>query len=150
MDACHVLLGRPLEYDRNVIHDGRKNTYTLNIKGQKVVLAPRKEGHSPTSASKSTNLLSMSRFLDAIKQESMIYALLPCGTIDTSECPAIPIAVQQLLHEFLELMPDDFPPRLPPCAIFSIGLISSQEHACLTDQPIALSSRKPKSCSVRW
>jgi hypothetical protein len=27
MDVCHLLLGRPWKYDRNVIHDGRKNTY---------------------------------------------------------------------------------------------------------------------------
>ena len=29
MDVCHILLGRPWEFDRKVIHDGRKNTYTL-------------------------------------------------------------------------------------------------------------------------
>jgi hypothetical protein len=29
MDVCHVLLGRPWQYDRNVVHDGRMNTYTL-------------------------------------------------------------------------------------------------------------------------
>jgi hypothetical protein len=26
MDVCHILLGRPWQFDRNVIHDGRKNT----------------------------------------------------------------------------------------------------------------------------
>jgi hypothetical protein len=26
MDVCHLLLGRPWKYDRNVIHDGRMNT----------------------------------------------------------------------------------------------------------------------------
>lgn len=29
MDACHVLLGRPWQYDRLVHHDGRANTYSL-------------------------------------------------------------------------------------------------------------------------
>jgi hypothetical protein len=29
MDVCHVLLGRPWMYDKNVIHYGRRNTYTL-------------------------------------------------------------------------------------------------------------------------
>jgi hypothetical protein len=29
MDVCHILLGRPWEYDRKEIHDGRNNTYTL-------------------------------------------------------------------------------------------------------------------------
>jgi len=27
MDACHVLLGRPRKYDRDVIHHGKENTY---------------------------------------------------------------------------------------------------------------------------
>jgi hypothetical protein len=26
MDVCHILLGRPWQFDKNVIHDGRKNT----------------------------------------------------------------------------------------------------------------------------
>jgi len=29
MGVCHVLLIRPWKYDRKVIHDGRKNSYTL-------------------------------------------------------------------------------------------------------------------------
>ncbi|GAV73772.1 Asp_protease_2 domain-containing protein, partial [Cephalotus follicularis] len=29
MDACHFLLGRPWQFDRSAIHDGRKNTYTI-------------------------------------------------------------------------------------------------------------------------
>jgi hypothetical protein len=24
MDVCHIMLGRPWKFDRNVIHDGRK------------------------------------------------------------------------------------------------------------------------------
>ncbi|GAV88725.1 Asp_protease_2 domain-containing protein [Cephalotus follicularis] len=29
MDACQLLLGRPWQFDRSAIHDGRKNTYTI-------------------------------------------------------------------------------------------------------------------------
>ncbi|KAI9184867.1 hypothetical protein LWI28_001955 [Acer negundo] len=29
MDACHLLLGRPWQYDRKVYHDGFKNTYSF-------------------------------------------------------------------------------------------------------------------------
>ncbi|KAE8707521.1 Detected protein of unknown function [Hibiscus syriacus] len=36
------------EYDRSVIHDRWKNTYSLSIKGKKIVLAPRWEGLTPT------------------------------------------------------------------------------------------------------
>jgi hypothetical protein len=34
MDVCHVFLGRPWKYDKNVIHDGRKNTYTPEKNGR--------------------------------------------------------------------------------------------------------------------
>jgi hypothetical protein len=47
MDACYLLLGRPWQYDRGVVHDGRQKTYTLSIKGKKVVLAPWREGLIP-------------------------------------------------------------------------------------------------------
>nr|XP_025608056.1 uncharacterized protein LOC112701524 [Arachis hypogaea] len=40
MDACHLLLGRPWQYDRRAIHDGFKNTYSFIKDGKKIVLAP--------------------------------------------------------------------------------------------------------------
>jgi hypothetical protein len=40
MDVCHILLGRPWKYDRKVIHDGRKNTYTLEKNGRTHTLLP--------------------------------------------------------------------------------------------------------------
>jgi hypothetical protein len=43
MDVCHVLLGRPWKYDRNVVHDGRMNTYTLENDGMTHKLLPIKD-----------------------------------------------------------------------------------------------------------
>jgi hypothetical protein len=40
MDVFHVLLGRPWQYDRDFIHDGRENTYTLEKNGCKHILFP--------------------------------------------------------------------------------------------------------------
>ena len=42
MDACHRLLGRPWQYDRKVIYDGFKNTYTFHKDGHKIILEPMK------------------------------------------------------------------------------------------------------------
>nr|GEW06827.1 hypothetical protein [Tanacetum cinerariifolium] len=42
MDAAHLLLGRPWQYDRRVIHDGYKNTYSFITNGVRVVLTPLK------------------------------------------------------------------------------------------------------------
>jgi hypothetical protein len=43
MDVCHLLLGRPWQYDRNVVHDGRMNTYTLEKNGRTHRLLPIKD-----------------------------------------------------------------------------------------------------------
>ncbi|KAM3283600.1 hypothetical protein P3S67_022398 [Capsicum chacoense] len=40
MQACHLLLGRPWQYDRSTKHDGRSNRYTLEKDGRKVALHP--------------------------------------------------------------------------------------------------------------
>ncbi|XP_062177060.1 uncharacterized protein LOC133881996 [Alnus glutinosa] len=114
MDACHILLGRPWQYDRSVVHDGRKNTYSLSIKGKKIVLAPRRDGANPTQVADNTNLLSLSRFLVEIEREDRIFALLPCGNSAVDEAPELLPEVQRMLSEFSDLMPKDFPPGLPP------------------------------------
>ena len=40
MEATHLLLGRPWQYDRNVLHDGLSNTMSFSFKGRKVILKP--------------------------------------------------------------------------------------------------------------
>ena len=78
MDACHLLLGSPWQYGRSVIYDGRHNTYTLSIRGKKMLLSPQWEGviHTPM-IEKGTNL-PMSRFLEEAEEEGVVYALMPC------------------------------------------------------------------------
>ena len=38
MDACHLLLGRPWQYDRHATHEGRSNTYSFWKAGRRHVL----------------------------------------------------------------------------------------------------------------
>ncbi|KAF7835788.1 Transposon Ty3-I Gag-Pol polyprotein [Senna tora] len=40
MQAGHLLLGRPWQFDRKVNHDGFTNRYTFEMKGRKITLAP--------------------------------------------------------------------------------------------------------------
>ena len=40
MDVFHILLGRPLQYDRNARHDDRRNTYELEKDGVKNKFIP--------------------------------------------------------------------------------------------------------------
>jgi hypothetical protein len=114
MDACHLLLGRPWQYDQGVVHDGQRNTYSLSIKGKKVVLAPRREGVIPIPvAKKGINLLSMSRFLEEIEEEGVVYALMTCengSKIDDD----VSVELREVLLEFVGLMPEELPLGLPP------------------------------------
>ncbi|PHU24845.1 hypothetical protein BC332_03177 [Capsicum chinense] len=40
MQACHLLLGTPWQYDRSSKHDGRTNWYSFEFNGQKFTLHP--------------------------------------------------------------------------------------------------------------
>ena len=47
MDACHLLLGRPWQYDRNVSHDGLKNMYSFVKDNVLIVLTALKQESKP-------------------------------------------------------------------------------------------------------
>ncbi|KAL4296921.1 hypothetical protein GQ457_12G014120 [Hibiscus cannabinus] len=40
MDACHLLLGRPWQFDKGTTHDGTTNRYSFMHAGKKITLAP--------------------------------------------------------------------------------------------------------------
>ncbi|KAK1694572.1 hypothetical protein QYE76_011269 [Lolium multiflorum] len=40
MTVCHMLLGRPWQFDKKVIHDGYSNAYTFTVKDKKFELRP--------------------------------------------------------------------------------------------------------------
>jgi hypothetical protein len=40
MTVCHLLLGRPWQYDRSSLHYGRTNQYTIKWKGKNLLLKP--------------------------------------------------------------------------------------------------------------
>jgi len=43
MDVCHILLGRPWQYDKKVVHNGLTNNYKFVKDGIKHMLFPIKE-----------------------------------------------------------------------------------------------------------
>ena len=40
MDASHVLLGRPWYFDREAMHEGKRNVYSFEMNGKKHILYP--------------------------------------------------------------------------------------------------------------
>jgi hypothetical protein len=69
MYVCHVLLGRPWQYDMNVIHDGRINTYTLEKNGRTDILLPIEEKKVKDEASASILLMSGKEILNEVKKK---------------------------------------------------------------------------------
>lgn len=58
MDVCHILLGRPWQFDWKSIHDGRRNTYTLEKDGNKHTLLPLKAEANGEAPGNSVMLMS--------------------------------------------------------------------------------------------
>jgi hypothetical protein len=69
MDICHLLLGRLWKYDRNVIHDGRMNRYTLEKNGRTHMLLLIKDKEVKPEVSNTILLMSGKELLTEMKKK---------------------------------------------------------------------------------
>nr|GEY50233.1 putative reverse transcriptase domain-containing protein [Tanacetum cinerariifolium] len=109
MDACHLLLGRPWEYDRNITHNERANTYSFLFDGVKITLMlnkPKELVNKPTGT-----LLTLSQLQDKLKMGDDVLVLIGKEVAKDSE---IPEATIPLLEQFSNVFPDELPDGLPP------------------------------------
>ncbi|CAA7050007.1 unnamed protein product [Microthlaspi erraticum] len=130
MDAGHIILGRPWQSDRRVIHDGFTNRYTLLHEGRKTTLIPLSPQEvyedqlqlagkevKPPKSPKPKNFLvkpkQVKRSLNLNKPFLLfIYKEHLIGLTHTP--PEIPSELAQLLQDFSDVFPEDSPPGLPP------------------------------------
>jgi hypothetical protein len=112
MDACHILLGRPWQFDRRTFHDGFKNTYSFEKDGTKVTLAHLKMLATPKSSKgEESNLLSIYEVERVLTECWEGYALVVVEKKDPIE---IPLILQPLLEKFPYVISEEFPLGLPP------------------------------------
>ena len=90
MDACHLLLGRPWQYDRKFNHDGRNNTYMFWKDGSKVFLFPLKD------EGKIENMLWETELVKEMKETRFFYKLIVQK--GAKEDMLIPIEVAKVLE----------------------------------------------------
>lgn len=104
MDVSHIILGRPWQYDREVIHNGKMNTHSFLFQGRKITLLPSLvTDHAATSTTPPTapkqNLLiiSKSQFEEELRESSPLFALVsvdttpvPCVDVPPSSFPSLP------------------------------------------------------------
>ncbi|XP_024015852.1 uncharacterized protein LOC112089109 [Eutrema salsugineum] len=125
MQAGHLLLGRPWQFDRETKHDGRTNMYTLMHNKRKVSLAPLTPSQvhelqmqmlkEKESISKSNFLVQPSyvRKVFAAKHTMllMIFKELLSAGLGGLELPP---EITDLLDRFKDVFPEEMPEGLPP------------------------------------
>jgi hypothetical protein len=110
-------LGRPWQFDRNVIHDGMKNTYTLEKNGRTHMLLPIEEKKVKEEAITSILLMSGKEFLkEAKKGQEMQFVVVrkPRVVLTSTTMDDFPEEVQELLDNFVDIVVDEMPNSLPP------------------------------------
>jgi hypothetical protein len=117
MDVCHLLLGRPWEYDRNVVHDGRMNTYNLEKEGRTHRLLPIKDKEVKMEVSNTILLMSGKELLTEVekKEDPQFFVVRkPRIVLTSTRVDDLPNEVQELLEEFTDIILDELPHSLPP------------------------------------
>jgi hypothetical protein len=117
MDVCHLLLGRPWQYDRNVIHDGRMNTYTLEKNGRTHRLLPIKDKEVKLEVSNTVLLMSGKELLTEMekKEDPQFFVVRKSRIVLTStRVDDLLDEIRELLGEFTYIIVDELPRSLPP------------------------------------
>jgi hypothetical protein len=116
MDVCHLLLGRPWKYYRNVIHDGRKNTYTLEKNERTHMLLLIKDKEVKPEVSNPVLLMSGKELLNEVKKKEetqFVVAKKPRIVLTIMRVYDLLEEIQKLLEEFADIVVDKLPHSLP-------------------------------------
>ena len=77
MDICHMLLGRPWQFDKHVVPNGHVNTCTLTKDGVKHKLKSLKETDEKVCSADRVCVVDGRKFLDTMRCEHMCFAIIP-------------------------------------------------------------------------
>ena len=94
MDVCHILLGRPWQFDRAAVHDAKKSTYKFFKDGVHHTLIPMEEGEpSSRVIDPKTLLLSEKEYLQQIEEKEVSFALVckPKVVLTSTKISDLPI-----------------------------------------------------------
>lgn len=121
MDVCHVLLGRPWQYEKKVVHEGRRNYYSFEKDGIKHVLLPLQEGSTVEQQETKVVMLTGKKYLQQLQEEELSYAVMckPKVVITKTIFSNLPEEIQETLAKFGDIVVDDLPNEFPPKRYFS-------------------------------
>jgi hypothetical protein len=112
MDVCHLLLGRPWQYDRNVIHDGKMNTYTLEKNGRTHMLLLIKDQEVKPEVNNKILLMSGKELLVEVKKKEdpqFFVVRKPRVVLTSTRVDDLLTEIQGLLEEFADIVVDELP-----------------------------------------
>ncbi|KAJ9549289.1 hypothetical protein OSB04_021832 [Centaurea solstitialis] len=130
MDVCHILLGRPWQYDRRTRHDGFLNTYTFKKEDVNMQLVPLDARETGTEAL----VLNKSAFLDFTRSSKPMVVFAMIITEVNPKTEASPPKVQPLLADFQDVFPTEIPTSLP---------LEREIQHCIDFVPRAVIPNKP-------
>ncbi|KAJ0490007.1 putative nucleotidyltransferase, Ribonuclease H [Helianthus annuus] len=110
MDACHILLGRPWQFDRKVVHDGFKNTYSFTKDDKNIPLLPLIPDPDPSLATAYLGVLLKAE----LREYKAVKEFILMGIEAEPEPTTIHPLAQVLLDRFSKVFPEEIPPGLPP------------------------------------
>ncbi|KAF7147941.1 hypothetical protein RHSIM_Rhsim03G0243100 [Rhododendron simsii] len=126
MNVTHILLGRPLLYDRDVQHCGKENTYAFSFKNKEIVLKPmnttemekykeKKPKGVAENKPKSLHIRTKKCFQIESMELGVIYAVVVNEVSESAAATAseLPSEVAELLSHFSNVAPKELPNELP-------------------------------------
>ena len=124
MQAGHLLLGRPWQFDKDTIHHGRSNTYSFTHDNKKHSLAPlspqevyeMQRAMDQSGLFSKTNLfISSSKVIKSLRQETQVLLMIfKEGCFAGFEAPDCPAEMQVLMDRYKDVFPEEIPAGLPP------------------------------------
>nr|GMD37694.1 transposon Ty3-I Gag-Pol polyprotein [Ipomoea batatas] len=113
MDACHILLGRPWQFDVDATHHGRENLYSFLWNKKKIVIPPA--AWNDAAIKKTCAITTIENWKTFVKEAGELNVVLVLIAKEQSIAPThIPYEVRSLLEEFSDVAPTDLPNGLPP------------------------------------
>ena len=75
-NCCHILLGRPWQFDRHVVYDGRVNKYTARKDGVTYTLLPLIKTLDELSCTKRVYMVSGKEFEEDLKKNPFYFSTI--------------------------------------------------------------------------